>query len=601
MEDPCHTSTVNVAKHSKFSLYHFPHTLGLSEEHLNFLIDQLQKELVAIGSPPQDVLKGSGHQYDRHPWMADELASKLAADLLADPSETDQDTGVETFKVRHNLSNHAREGFLFFRPAVRRIWDDAYAQVTDEGNASYQRAVLRGNSGIGKSYSLYYVLRLALKDDRTVVLELRPQSAVYLFARCDEEYKAWKIDHAQWQPSTCCALKKEATVYIVDVEEASQSTHITTAAKGFMAPSANADHYRCWTKEDCLIYNLGTMSLRELKYIGRTLGVDEETVERRYNICGGRIRAMFQRNAVLEMVEDVRKVGMDTLIDLSGTGILSAPASHVGAPDSLIASEPERDDPRVTNLRAISPFALYLLHMRYINLLGAEVHKVAAGRILEKYAELVLVRGGTFRCFERQDVPAVEEFKLVLPAAGVQTCTQGTGQREEFLRKWKALPMVEIETTSNDASASLALLPRYREEYHDQLEQRERSEAWQRTFLTHPIKDNFPIVDAADARNRAYQITISPLEDTYLNGNRLMELLNELGTTEDDPLHLVFAVPQHQFEELLREPNFRSPLRGSKSKLTAEVKTQIQSRIREYVLCLGSLTKRCSLLRALFC
>ena len=116
---------------------------------------------------------------DSNPWMYNKDASDFAEALVTTPGEIDAGTGVEIMRVTGNIIEPGQPGTLFFRRPIRRTWDNLWDIVR---NRPCKRGVIVGNARTGKSYSLLYVLRKALRDGRVVVLELRKQAkAVYLF------------------------------------------------------------------------------------------------------------------------------------------------------------------------------------------------------------------------------------------------------------------------------------------------------------------------------------------------------------------------------------------------------------------------------------
>ena len=92
-----------------------------------------------------------------------------------------------------------------------------------------------GNAGTGKSYSVMYLLRRALMDNRVVVVELRKAAVVYIFepsgvppppeqdrdrAWSKFQCRAWSCSIEQWMPSICAALRVQDNVYPIEPNEA---------------------------------------------------------------------------------------------------------------------------------------------------------------------------------------------------------------------------------------------------------------------------------------------------------------------------------------------------------------------------------------------
>ena len=548
-------------------------------------------------------LRVFGKFEDPNPWLYDNDAAAFAEELVTTDGEVDDDTGVEIVRVTGNIIEPGEPGMLFFCRPIRRTWDNLWNALLGR---PCKRGVIVGNARTGKSYSLMYVLRKALKDERVVVLELRKDAkAVYLFEPsgrgCSSRCRAWRVRKSRWQDDGCAVLKNPNSVFLVDVDRHDDQSPLRPRGMAFMASSLHPDHYKEWIKGPGgggTEAAVGTANLGEITLMCTTLGaLTPEQAERRYAICGGRlgtIMTMDAKKALSQMTRALEKLPLSKVRRIAGPGTLDGPNDAViDGHSTLVSCEPDVESEQLgeitldTKLCAASPFALQLLTLRYLHQLYAEVmdvHSVAmhgAGRLFERYMRCLVGMGGTFRV-RRLDSP--EEERLTLPPATIRASPAGAGSTQAFRDNWAALtskaePHAAVEESppvglsidnalvGSPASVRVLrhedlprLLPHYAVDYGSDGDDADRGRV-----LLMPLSsvDNVPCVDAADAKNRAYQVTVSRLPQKKLSFRQLKLHLDAIGATAADRLQLYYFVPAAYFDEVKEAVLKRVTLKGA--------------------------------------
>ena len=585
---------------------------------------------------------------DPNPWAYDSDAAAFAEELVTTPGEVDDDTGVEIVRVKGNILQPGKPGVLFFRRAVISVWDRFYTQLFCD-TRSMDRAALLGNAGTGKSYSLMYVLRRALMDNRVVVVELRKTEVVYLFEpagvpppseqghgrdwskfRC----RAWNCSIEKWMPSICAALHVQDNVYLIDPNEAGKPPlHRPRAARAFVAASLNPDHVKEWLKDGGVSRAVGVATLAEMQVVGRTLRQwSSEKVLRRFLVCGGRIRALLADDTPRRMATLVTTLAHETLWNITLYGQVNPGLDgKYEASSALVATVPEPNGIK-TKLAAVSPYALQLLTMHHRDLIlrhtGTAPTPGAAGRIYEQYFQLSFALGGNFRVrqlVDDGDNTVSAEQVLTLPRSLIVPLRTGPTQAAGFVEQWAQLPTtVQLDTAANPGAVPLRRAADPKQHFLQSIGQ--LSEADRRAALpnfdidlaaavdiataaaddagddggggggggdvddgaTHCLLvpdvplDNVPIVDAADARDRAFQVTRTPLHRRKKMGVRQLEqYLDATGATAAHPLKLYYFVTTQYFSEASKNPVRRI---GVSSGTAARV-AALRSRLQEFMMC----------------
>ena len=92
------------------------------------------------------------------------------------------DDEANEFQFRYASGKEKHMNWIFLRPDARDVWDHIYSRLLDKpetreggGMPPGPQAFLTvtGNSGIGKSYSIIYVLKKFLSENRVVFYDFR--------------------------------------------------------------------------------------------------------------------------------------------------------------------------------------------------------------------------------------------------------------------------------------------------------------------------------------------------------------------------------------------------------------------------------------------
>ena len=189
---------------------------------------------------------------DELPWKRSVGAATAARDLVTAKSTIDEATQMEIVMTTSSLIEPActgREATIFLRKELVDKWDALEAALRDP-KSKFVRGGIAGTAGTGKTWSLNYVMRKALRAGRPVVAELRKrEQGVVLIAPSgvydpkrpnDWSCAAWSVDHAHFLPSHCALLSDGNTCFVVDCASSRrkaigrvQAMTFTTRSKDF--------------------------------------------------------------------------------------------------------------------------------------------------------------------------------------------------------------------------------------------------------------------------------------------------------------------------------------------------------------------------------
>ena len=136
-------------------------------------------------------------------WVIDSRMTAFAADLkTSNWASVDEATDLQVLKLNHlfvddeAVEHEFRDAsgkekhmnWIFLRPDARDVWDHIYSRLLNKpktrvGGGPKSRAFLTvsGNSGIGKSYSIIYVVKKFLSENRFVFYDFRNENKLYAF------------------------------------------------------------------------------------------------------------------------------------------------------------------------------------------------------------------------------------------------------------------------------------------------------------------------------------------------------------------------------------------------------------------------------------
>ena len=177
-------------------------------------------------------------------WKHDEDATKFANELRTVSSLTNNSVGIDLdlaknvsmkiYPLTRSLNpDDKSKPFLFVRKQTRVVWNMAMNK---------SRVAVIGSPGIGKSFSIFYFLRLLMQENQTFVFEARKWARVYLFQRDSKAYTVSSMGLEHWVISDCEELQVSQNHYVIDPDRAERGTVVSVCANTIIAPSPDKGH-----------------------------------------------------------------------------------------------------------------------------------------------------------------------------------------------------------------------------------------------------------------------------------------------------------------------------------------------------------------------
>lgn len=440
-------------------------------------------------------------------WRKDEKMTLFAEDLKAAVAEPIDDpshaqAALHCIKLNHLFlhdddppqyadqvtGREKSSNWIFVRTDARLVWDAVFQKLTnifpDEKAEFAGRAFLdvTGNSGIGKSYSMIYLLKKFLDAGRYVFFDNRKTKRIYAFiprkvehdqvnevlvtdaTNFKERYLLFRYPGQTpppvlWDPSENqennfepSYLKFARTVLCVSMKE----ELVKNAYKDFAV--------RTWY--------LSQYTFQEMQVVRANAypSVDSQVVRYRYYRYGGLIRLAFADTDELKRFNSNAKVSIETLSMEALETILSG---AIGSHFKIVSSGVFRVKP-IDGFDFGSPYMYALL----------------AGHFWEQ-----LARKG--RGTDKQYTSWFEAMAIHKLSVGGKFQVRRLVTESQPARQWEELELsaVPIETIGRDGRSSVN--DKFYDEWGKQLS---------RTRMLNPATTNVPVVDCADASDRGYQI-----------------------------------------------------------------------------------------------
>ena len=387
--------------------------------------------------------------------------------------------------------------FHFSRLSLREVWDELTRFKFKRGEDRLD-AVIVGAPGSGKSRSIVYGLKKLFEARRTVVVELRRDGTVFAFVptkRGDQvEYEAWRCSTKDFDEANCAALMNEDACYIMDAVAKDPKRPGILGAQRIMVTSPEPNNYENMRKEHAEIFFTPPWTLEEMcvlqEHWSGPMGtkVDRAELLRRFYILGGIPRHVFEtvnefKSAASLLLGDALKLSAQEAHNVL-TGKVS-PEDFSGDKTfrSKLASFFPTPPYRTSKIDFVSPYtrALALSHA-YETLLNA-TQRPPGDKLFEQAALGLLARSGSLLA-KRLPYTKLSSKRKLYETIKFERGThlpQVAVTQADFVsaaRKLKA----EAELEPDEAGAPLLV----------------------------PGVGNQPAVDAADARDRFYQITQAP-------------------------------------------------------------------------------------------
>ena len=177
-------------------------------------------------------------------WKHDEDATEFANELRTVSLLTNNSVGIdldlaqnasmEIYPLTRSLNpDDQSKPFLFVRNQTRVVWNMAMNK---------SRVAVIGSPGIGKSFSIFYFLRLLMQENQTFVFEARKWGSVYLFQPGSRAYTVSSVLLEHWAPRGCKELQVSQNHYVIDPDRAEGGKVVSVIANPIIAPSPDVNH-----------------------------------------------------------------------------------------------------------------------------------------------------------------------------------------------------------------------------------------------------------------------------------------------------------------------------------------------------------------------
>ena len=240
-------------------------------------------------------------------WKHDEDATDFANELRTVSLLTNNSVGIdldlarnasmEIYPLTRSLNpDDQSKPFLFVRNQTRVVWQMAMNK---------SRIAVIGSPGIGKSFSIFYFLRLLMQENQTFVFEARKWARVYLFQPDSRAYTVSSMGLKHWAASDCKELKVFQNHYVIDPDRAEDGKVVSVSANIIIAPSPDVNHLGEFRKTRGLVkLYMAPLTLEETMVYAPYFGIDEQRTTQLFQDFGGVLRNVLATEA---RVKDLRK------------------------------------------------------------------------------------------------------------------------------------------------------------------------------------------------------------------------------------------------------------------------------------------------------
>jgi hypothetical protein len=426
--------------------------------------------------------------------------------------------GVKLFRMRFPfILKDSSE--LLVRHDVRRLWREVMKLMVGEVEA--QPCVLvKGPAGVGKSVSALYGLRLLLKANLTVVLEVQGKDEGYLFTPSEEGYRvvlAKRFRTSVPPQAFDDALLNGDVVYLVDPGQADkcpEPLYNGVKARTVLVSSPDVRHFKQWhSGRGAVTFYMSTWTDEEMRAARPFVcpNLVSEDFDARLHDFGGVLRPFVANAEELQSrwgAQQQAALKGQVINQVAAFGLLDTDSDKKPPPTSLFMFIPTANF-RECSIGPISAYAAAALaydQWSKIEEMAAARHRLESGiwgGIWEGAIKVALASGGTFlvrRAGDRR-TPA---SKLILERRPLVAIPGG----------W--VPF-EAAVAAADGKTMMA-----------------------------PANANQPAVDLADGRLRGFQATLA---ERHPVSNRIVALLDTCKVSEDEKFQIYFAVPKCHFDK----------------------------------------------------
>ena len=236
-------------------------------------------------------------------WEHDEDATGFANELRTVSSLTNNSVGIdldlaknvsmEIYPLTRSLNpDDKSKPFLFVRNQTRVVWNMTMNK---------SRVAVIGSPGIGKSFSIFYFLRLLMQENQTFVFEARKWAIVYLFQPDSKAYTVSSMELKHWSASGCKELQVPQNHYVIDPDRAEGGKVVSVIANTIIAPSPDKGHLGEFGKTLTLVKLYGAPpTLEETLVYAGYFGVAAERTKQLFEEFGGVLRKVLATDPQIE-------------------------------------------------------------------------------------------------------------------------------------------------------------------------------------------------------------------------------------------------------------------------------------------------------------
>lgn len=496
---------------------------------------------------------------DSLPWALSPSATEYIQELLAVPvtaipfdssAEDGEDEAREYIEVLEMTAalqsdERATSAHLVVPPGTREAWKALFADIAAKQLAtagiSDQRYLVIGSPGVGKSRSINYLLRHIIVERRkdntrplpVIVFEHRKDKAVWLFAPTQQhqaEYKAFSVDSSEFHANKTAVLHTPDNFYVIDsglAEEAANPTNVRAVTVYVCSPDErHFSEYRKHTQQGGVFFipwwRPEAVTAAHPYMLANPSQVPLQCALDRMQVVGPIPRRVYC--TVDEYEEYKRKIDKamrNEQVDIADVLVNGAagidadkqkdkPLSAVFAIDVAAGSNYKTRTVRFVSQYARMQVGLGTLKHVYDSIVSnVDPRKnVELGTTFESVVYRVLHSGWTSTMKALSDDKATVELVVRAGVGPVQMVQAGPGLWQRGCEAMTQMPLIELTNS----------MPLF-------------------------IGANFPVIDAADARNRGFSVTIARTKT--IKPSTLQLLRARLGLAADEALHVVLLVPEN--------------------------------------------------------
>lgn len=307
-------------------------------------------------------------------WEYSPTSADFAVHLLNTPAEM-VGQGIEVTDLPHlELVEQKRdETKLVTRPESRGVVASAFARVAQHSQTSGLATAITGAPGIGKSWTLIYVLQQALLyEDACVIFFNQKMKSAYLFIRRGDVIYAWEMTVESPASLFCRLIPALALLDPIEARNGGAKLPVARCAILYAASNNEAHFKEGSSKVQAKVERyLGPPSVDQLRVILNYVNVDvdekEEAIKRADDVNNllryitDSERYVERKQAIDTALRDLEDRNMKAILNADGRSLLDDEGSFgkivlgtlfLVGPETCVASEDDHEDNPVADRMA---------------------------------------------------------------------------------------------------------------------------------------------------------------------------------------------------------------------------------------------------------